>query len=166
MTVIVLAMHGSPPKDYPSADLREFFKFHMIHEVGGEFPRAMHHKYDILHSKMRDWPRLVTNDPIWDASNKLAEELSKITERQVIVGFNEFCGPSIDEALEKAALTGEDEILVITPMMTPSGEHSEIDIPESIEKARERHSSVSFRYAWPFDVTVVASFLAEQLSHH
>ena len=159
-------MHGSPPKDYPSSDLREFFKLHMMYEVGGGFPQAMHHKYDILHIKMRDWPRTATNDPFWEASNNLAEELSRVTKKQVIVGFNEFCGPSIDEALEKAASLETDAVIVVTPMMTSGGDHSEIDIPQSIERVKVRHPSVSFRYAWPFELTAVASFLAEQLSHH
>ncbi len=166
MATIVLAMHGSPPKDYPSADLKEFFKLRMMHEVGGSFPQAMYHKYDKLHTKMRDWPRTADNDSFWNASNKLAEELSRITRKKVVVGFNEFCSPSIDEALENAALTEVDEVIVITPIMTPGGEHSEIDIPESIERVQERNPNVSFRYAWPFELTEVASFLAEQLSRY
>jgi sirohydrochlorin cobaltochelatase len=166
MIVIVLAMHGAPPKDYPQSELREFFKLHMMHEVGGGFPMAMRHKYDQLHSKMRDWPRTNENDPFWVASHMLAEELNRVTGSDVIVGFNEFCGPSVDEALEKAVQSGADDVIVITPMMTPGGEHSEIDIPHSIERVTELHPHISFRYAWPFELTAVASFLAEQLSNH
>jgi sirohydrochlorin cobaltochelatase len=167
MTTIVLAMHGAPAKDYPSSDLMEFFKLHMALEHGGDgFPQAMHHRHDAMDEKIRQWPRTADNDPFWEASYKLAEELSKVTGNQVVVGFNEFCSPSIDEALETAVLTGAKDIIVITPMMTPGGEHSEIDIPHSIEKATERHPNVSFRYAWPFELTAVATFLAEQLSNH
>jgi sirohydrochlorin cobaltochelatase len=167
MTVIVLAMHGAPAKDIPSSELMEFFKLHMALEHGSAgFPAAMLHKHDEMDDKIRKWPRNAENDPFWDASHKLAEELSRITSHVVIVGFNEFCSPSIDEALETAVLSGAHEIVVITPMMTPGGEHSEIDIPQSIERVQESHPGVSFRYAWPFDLSAVASFLAEQLSNH
>lgn len=166
MTTIILAMHGAPPNDYSRSDLKDFFKLHMMHETGGGFPQAMHQRYDELHEKMRDWPRTPENDPFWDASQRLAEELSRITGNDVIVGFNEFCGPSVDEALESGVQAGSNEIIVITPMMTPGGEHSTVDIPESIKLAQERHPSVSFHYAWPFDRTAVATFLAEQLSNH
>ena len=164
MTVIVLAMHGAPPKDYPGSELMEFFKLHMALEHGDGFPQAMIHKHDEMDDKIRQWPRTAKNDPFWYASHKLAQEMNRITGYDVIVGFNEFCSPSIDESLESAVQSGTDEIIVITPMMTPGGEHSEIDIPQSIERAQESHPDVSFRYAWPFDLSVVASFLAEQLS--
>ena len=165
MTVIVLAMHGAPPKDYPKTDLIDFFKLHMMHDVGPDgFPIAMHKRHDMLHDKMREWPRTPKNDPFWDASQNLANELSRVTGHDVIIGFNEFCGPSIDEALEKAVSIGTDKVIVVTPMMTPGGEHSAVDIPESIGRAKERHPDVSFHYAWPFDIKSVASFLADQIS--
>lgn len=167
MTTIILAMHGSPPNDYSSSDLMEFFRLHMALEHGAEgFPQAMHHKHDELDSKIRQWPRTAENDPFWEASHKLAEELSKVTGNDVVVGFNEFCSPSIEESLEKAVMSGADDVVVITPMMTPGGEHSENDIPQSIARAKERHPHVSFRYAWPFELATVASFLAEQISNH
>lgn len=167
MTMIVLAMHGAPPKDFPGSELMEFFKLHMALEHGGdEFPQAMHHKHDEMDRKIRQWPRTDENDPFWEASHKLAKELSEVTGNDVVVGFNEFCSPSIDDALENTVLSGANEVIVITPMMTPGGEHSEIDIPHSIEKAQERHPNVSFRYAWPFEPMAVASFLAEQISNH
>jgi sirohydrochlorin cobaltochelatase len=167
MTSVVLAMHGAPPKDFPSSELMEFFKLHMALEHGsGAFPQAMHLKHDELDNKIRQWPRTAENDPFWDASHKLAEELSRVTGNEVFVGFNEFCSPSIDESLEEAALSGTVDIIVITQMMTPGGEHSEIDIPKSIERAQERHLDVTFKYAWPFELTAVASFLAQQISNH
>jgi sirohydrochlorin cobaltochelatase len=157
-------MHGAPPKDYPSSDLIEFFKLHMAleHSASG-IPQAMREKHDTLDIQIRSWPRTAENDPFWDASYNLAKELSKITGYEVIVGFNEFCSPSIEDALKQAADAGSDEIIVITPMMTPGGEHSEDDIPQSIERVKKIHPHVSIRYAWPFDRTAVASFLSQQL---
>lgn len=167
MTTIVLAMHGAPANDYPSSELMEFFRLHMALEHGGDgFPQAMHHKHDAMDEKIRQWPRTADNDPFWDASHKLAEELSRVTGNDVVVGFNEFCSPSIEDALETAVSSGADDIIVITPMMTPGGEHSEVDIPDSLARAKELHPHVTFRYAWPFDLGAVASFLAEQISNH
>ncbi|MFW9960040.1 MAG: sirohydrochlorin chelatase [Candidatus Thorarchaeota archaeon] len=167
MKTIVLAMHGAPPKDYPSSELMEFLKLHMTleHSVSA-FPQAMYSKHNDLNEKIRKWPRTKENDPFWWASHELAGELSRITRHEVIVGFNEFCGPSIDEALENAVSLETDEVIVITPMMTPGGTHSENDIPNSIASAQERHPNVSFKYAWPFELKVVAEFLARQLSNH
>jgi len=160
-------MHGAPPKDYPPSDLMEFFTLHMALEHGSPgFPQAMRQKHDELEDKIRQWPRTTENDPFWYASHQLAVELSKISGHDVIVGFNEFCRPSVDEALEQAVELGADDIIVITPMMTQGGEHSEDDIPQSIVRVRERHPHVSIRYAWPFSRTAVASFLAEHLSDH
>ncbi len=92
--------------------------------------------------------------------------MSSKTGYEVVVGFNEFCGPSVEEALGEAVSKGATEVIVITPMMTPGGEHSEVDIPEAIERVKEKHPDVTFRYAWPFKETAVTSFLAEQLSNH
>ncbi|MHA1964681.1 MAG: sirohydrochlorin chelatase [Candidatus Thorarchaeota archaeon] len=167
MTVIVLAMHGAPPKDFPGSELMEFFKLHMAleHSTDG-IPPSMQNKHDEMDRKIRQWPRNVENDPFWDASHKLAKELSRVTGHEVVVGFNEFCSPNIDEALEKAVILGADNVIVVTPMMTPGGEHSEVDIPQSIKRAQERHPDASFRYAWPFELRAVATFLAGQLSNH
>ncbi|MFW9795044.1 MAG: sirohydrochlorin chelatase [Candidatus Thorarchaeota archaeon] len=163
---IVLAMHGAPPKDYPHSELLEFFKLHMALEHGSEFPQAMHKKHDEMEWRIRTWPRNSENDPFWDASHRLSEELSKVTGKKVFLGFNEFCRPSVVEALEEAVSSGVCEIFVITPMMTPGGEHSEVDIPQLIKQARIRHPDVSFKYAWPFELASVANFLAEQLSNY
>ncbi|MFW9964043.1 MAG: CbiX/SirB N-terminal domain-containing protein [Candidatus Sifarchaeia archaeon] len=167
MTTILLAMHGSPPKDFPRSELMEFFKLHMVldHDDSG-IPQAKRLKHDELENKIRKWPRSSANDPFWEASRRLAEELSRITGKNVFVGFNDFCNPSIDDALEEVVLSGSNDVVVITPMMTPGGEHSEVDIPGSIQRAQERHPRVTFRYAWPFELASVARFLAEQISNH
>jgi sirohydrochlorin ferrochelatase len=47
--------------------------------------------------------------------------------------------------------------------MTRGGEHSEVDIPAAIERARARHPGVAFVYVWPFETAAVARFLAAQV---
>ena len=110
------------------------------------------------------WPRNAGNDPFWVASLDLAERLSRAAGQPVIVGFNEFCAPSLDEALDQAAARGPVQVRVVTPMMTRGGEHAESDIPAAVEAARGRHPGVAFVYTWPFPVSEVARFLAEQMA--
>ena len=51
-------------------------------------------------------------------------------------------------------------------MMTRGGEHSEKDIPEAIERARKKYPKPKFSYVWPFNISKVATFLAEQIKEH
>jgi sirohydrochlorin cobaltochelatase len=48
-------------------------------------------------------------------------------------------------------------------MFTPGGSHSEIEIPEILAQLRPLYPHVTIRYAWPFDLDLVASTLAEQI---
>ena len=112
---------------------------------------------------MRAWPRTPDNDPFHAGTQELAGHLRQVTGLEVIAGFNEFCAPSLDEALDQAAGRA-DSVVVVTPMMTRGGEHSEIDIPAAIERARERHPRLAIRYAWPFETGAVAQFLAAQIT--
>jgi sirohydrochlorin cobaltochelatase len=168
--VIVLAVHGMPPADFPREELQEFFGLHARVEHAVE-ERAMRHgamaevqrRHAELHAKMRAWPRTPANDPFCAASHALAATLARMTGQEVIVGFNEFCGPSLDEALDKAVLSEVDRVLVTTPMMTRGGEHAEVDIPEAIRRAQVRYPQASIDYVWPFADAAVAGFLADQL---
>ncbi len=164
----MLAMHGVPPKDFPRSELIELMRLHMAmdHSHGHDVNLELKARHDELDEKIRRWKRTSQNDPFWAASQSLSVTLSRITGNAVTVGFNEFCGPSVEEALDEAVSRGGNEIIVITPMMTPGGEHSEVDIPGAIERARKKHSHVTIRYAWPFNEIAVATFLAEQLSNH
>jgi sirohydrochlorin cobaltochelatase len=48
-------------------------------------------------------------------------------------------------------------------MFTPGGSHSEVEIPEILEHLRPQYPGVELRYAWPFDLSLVAGTLAEQV---
>ena len=164
--VIVLAMHGAPPNDFPKHKIAELMGLHMRLEHTHGLERAgLEQRHDELEARMREWPRTPDNDPFWAGTQELAEQLRHASGSEVIVGFNEFCAPSLDQALDRAAEQTADEVVVITPMMTRGGEHSEEDIPAAIERARERHPGLSIRYVWPFDTSAVAEFLAAQIAH-
>jgi sirohydrochlorin cobaltochelatase len=163
-TIIVLAMHGAPPDDFSQLQVVLLVGLHMVLEhITGPVHTLLERYHAKLDTKIRTWPRTAQNDRFYTASNELAAQLGQVTGYEVIVGFNEFCAPGLDGALDQAAVQGTDRIIVVTPMMTPGGEHSEEDIPAAIKHAKERHPRVTFVYTWPFEVNDVARFLATQL---
>ncbi|MHA1906572.1 MAG: sirohydrochlorin chelatase [Candidatus Thorarchaeota archaeon] len=166
-TIIVLAMHGVPPKGFPEMEIAEMFRLHMQLEhmpIDETNPILKRHRE--LDSKVRNWTRTPENDPYWAASNEIARLLVEKTNSRVVVGFNEFCAPSILEAIDQAASESPDRIVVVTPMMTRGGEHSEVDIPEAIDQAKEKHNSIEIVYAWPFDSSAVVELLSNQIDSH
>lgn len=162
--IVVLAMHGTPPRDLPPQVMGEWFGLHgrLEHAQGAE-REALEKRFAELDARMRNWPRTAANDPFHASSLELAAQLQQATGLQVLVGFNEFCAPSLDEALEEAIRAGADKVIVVTPMMTRGGEHAERDIPTAIERVQQRHTAVSIVYAWPFDSGEVARFLARRV---
>ena len=165
-TILVLAMHGAPPNDFPTSELAEFMNLHnQLEHVLEPRKVSIQIRYLELQAKLRAWPRTSANDPFFAGSITLAKHLEEISELPVVLGFNEFCGPSLEEALEQAA-TKAKQVLVITPMMTRGGEHSERDIPTAIRLVQAHHPGVIFKYVWPFDTNEVARFLSDQLKKY
>jgi sirohydrochlorin cobaltochelatase len=164
-TIIVLAMHGAPPKDFPRRELSEFFGHHArLEHASGEERMRLQQRHDELEGQLRAWPRTVENDPFYAASHEIAEHLAQATGLEVRVGFNEFCAPSLDEALGLAVQQGARRVVVTTLMLTRGGGHAEHDIPAAIDRARQRHPGAVIDYAWPFDPADVADFVAKQLA--
>ncbi len=161
--VIVLAMHGEPPNDFPRDEFASFFALHARLHYAGTTDEDLHHRYAVLDAKMRGWPRTAENDPFYAASQQMANQLRETTGLEVVVGFNEFCGPTVEQAIEEAVAGKAENIVVVTPMMTPGGIHAEIQIPATVKQAQARHPGVSIRYAWPFDLSEVAQFLAKRI---
>ena len=161
-TALVLVMHGAIPRDFPREELREYFQLHeqVEHGRGSEELRA---RYEELERRLRGWPRTAENDPFYAGSQELAEALQAATGLKVWLAFNEFCAPSTPEALRQAYEAGARRIIVLTPMMTRGGGHSERDIPRDIARFRERYPDAQVEYLWPLDPRDVARFLAEQL---
>ena len=165
--VIVLAMHGAPPMDFPKEELSEFFKLHVQMESVPEHARsAIKPRYDELETRIRTWPRTLENDPFFAGASEMANRLSEISGHEVIIGFNEFCSPTLEEAILQAGRRSPEKIIVITPMMTKGGEHAQMDIPTAIEKAQSLNPDVPVVYAWPFDEVDVAKFLLAQVEKY
>jgi len=168
--VIILVMHGAPPKDFPQHEMHEYFTLHGQLGEAHDHPSPGDHghshirqRFAELENKMRLWPRNAENDPFHAGSQALARELQRVTGLEVQLAFNEFCAPSLEVALEQAVSSGADRIIAITPMMTSGGAHSELDIPSILDRARSRHPQVRFIYAWPYEVEDVAQFLSAHL---
>ncbi|UCF08445.1 MAG: CbiX/SirB N-terminal domain-containing protein [Thermoplasmata archaeon] len=162
--VVVLAMHGSPPIDFPKVELTEYFSLHarVGHHSEADH-EALRNRYSHLDDKMRSWPRTPENDPFYAGAMEMAEHIEESSGYKVIVGFNEFCAPTLDAALEQAVSEKPEKVVVLTPMMTRGGEHAEKDIPQAIERAKKVHPQANIVYAWPFEVSEVGGFLASQI---
>jgi sirohydrochlorin cobaltochelatase len=163
--VIVLAMHGAPPLDFPREEMSEFMSLHArVGHARGPDAASLKQRYKALESKMRAWPRTGQNDPFYAGSQDLAKELRRESGLEVIIGFNEFCAPTLDDAFDGAATRQAEKIIVITPMMTRGGEHSAIDIPAAIRRAQQKFSAQKIVYAWPFPTEDIARFLYSQVT--
>ena len=158
--VIVLAMHGVPPRDFPRQELREYFDLSFRREYSPfSLSESELDRLTELERKMRLWPRDEKNDPFYFGSLKIAQALESLAGCEVILGFNEFCAPSIEEALEEACRRKAETVLVLTPMLTPGGEHAAREIPEAIKKTKAHHPGIRIIYAWPFEPEEIARFL-------
>jgi sirohydrochlorin cobaltochelatase len=164
--IIVLVMHGVPPNNFPENDMAELFglQARLKHATGAE-RLALERRLLELDAKMRKWPRTAQNDPFYAGSQELAANLSRTTGFEVIVGFNEFCAPSLEDALNEAIAKEAEKVIVITPMMTRGGEHSEVDIPAAVQTVQAKHPEIPILYVWPFKVSEVANFLAAQIAN-
>ncbi len=161
---VVLAMHGVSPRDFPKEEMMELFELHhRIFQASDSERDVLRKRHDVLEEKMRNWPRNPENDPFYGASLEIAHALKKILGTEVFVGFNEFCAPTIEDAIGKAASHSPEKIVVATPMMTRGGEHSEKDIPRAVRRAQELYPGVEIIYAWPYDISDVAGFLAAHI---
>ena len=117
-----------------------------------------------LDQRMRHWPRTPQTDPYRVGLEALAARLRPLLDgARFAIAYNEFCAPTLEEAAEKLIKQGARRIIVVSSMATPGGSHSEIEIPETIEHLRARHPDTTFRYAWPFDLDLIAGLLAEHV---
>lgn len=163
--VVLLIMHGMPPKDFPPQIKRRFFQLrsslgdHAPSDKNDELVREVQE----LDDQMRSWPRNIENDSFSFAAEELRVAMEQRLDVPVIVAFNEFCSPTVDQGFQQARALGSARIVVVTPMMTRGGNHSEEEIPQEIEKARAKYPDVTIDYAWPFANEKMAEFLGSQV---
>lgn len=154
--VYVLVGHGAAPSDVPRPLVQRLKALEGQRRAAGG---AMSDEERELDRQIRHWPRSPATDPYQAGMESIAAHLRARVGR-VVVTYNEFCAPSLDEGLTTLADEGVRDIKVVTTMVTPGGVHAEVEIPETLREFSEKHPDVHVRYAWPFDLEAVAALLA------
>lgn len=161
---VILVGHGGIPKDYPHELVQKLKRLEAKRRASGDPPSAEELE---LGADIRNWPRKPENDPYKTGLEALGQQL-KTRLKGVYFGlaYNEFCGPTLEEAIRAMVVSGVLEVTVVSSMFTPGGSHSEIEIPEIIERMKKEHPHVTLQYAWPFNLGMVAAMLVDHLSHY
>lgn len=154
-SAVVLVGHGSVATDVPRPLIQQLRALEQQRRASGA---AMLDEEIELDQKVRRWPRNPASDPYKAGIDAIAERLRARVGR-VVVAFNEFCAPSLEEALHELAKEGVVQVTVVTTMLTPGGLHSEVEIPESVRALQHAYPEIRIRYAWPFDLDAVAGLL-------
>ncbi|MFO0731520.1 MAG: CbiX/SirB N-terminal domain-containing protein [Nitrospiraceae bacterium] len=158
---VVLVGHGGIPKDCPQDLVTKLKRLESQRRRAGLPPGAEELELD---AKIRQWPRTSETDPYQTGLEKVAIELRRSLNGTLFgIAYNEFCAPTLEDAVEDLIRQGATQVTVITTMFTPGGSHSEIEIPEILDQLRPKHPGIDLRYAWPFDLQTVARTLADQL---
>jgi len=158
---VVLVGHGGLPRDFPRELVLELKQLERARRAG---QAAVSRREGELEQQLRHWPRTPETDPYRYGLFEIADRLrAKLGATPLYVAFNEFCAPSVAEALTAAISDGAHRVVVVPSMLTPGGSHSEVEIPESIARVQKHHPNVQLVYAGPFDPTPVAELLAGRI---
>lgn len=158
---IVLVGHGGVPKDCPHELVRKLKQLEAQRRAAGK-PMSPEEKE--LDWKIRRWPRTPQNDPYKGGLEALADQLRPLLNGdRLAVAYNEFCAPTLEEAVEALIKEGMTDITVVSSMFTAGGSHAEIEIPEEVAALKQAHPAITIRYAWPFDKSLVAGMIASHL---
>lgn len=158
---VVLVGHGGIPKGYPADLVSKLKRLEAQRRAAGV---PMSEEEFELDQKIRLWPRTPEIDPYQAGLELLASQLKPLIDgAHFSTAYNEFCTPTLEEAIEKQIADGAKDITVVSTMFTPGGSHSEYEIPEEMEELRQKHPNVNLTYAWPFDLTKVAGMLSEHI---
>ncbi|HWF59054.1 MAG TPA: CbiX/SirB N-terminal domain-containing protein [Nitrospira sp.] len=158
---VILVGHGGIPKGCPQELVTKLKRLEAQRRTAQLPPSSEELELD---AKIRQWPRTAETDPYQAGLEAVATRLrSQLKDALFAVAYNEFCAPTLEESVEALIKQGARHITVTTTMFTPGGSHSEVEIPEILDHLRPQYPSVVLRYAWPFDLELVANTLAEQI---
>jgi sirohydrochlorin cobaltochelatase len=161
MRGVVLVGHGGIAKDCPAELVSRLKRLEAQRRAAGTIPSAEEQELD---ATIRRWPRTAATDPYRAGLEAVGAALRPLLNGAIFaLAYNEFCTPSVAEAIEDLIRQGATHITVVTTMFTPGGAHSEIEIPEILHGLRARHPEIAIQYAWPFDASTIAQILNEQV---
>ncbi len=161
MKGVVLVGHGGIPKDCPQDLVTKLKRLEAQRRAAKQQPSQEELE---LNQKIRRWPRTKETDPYQSGLEAVGAMLRPYLNGALFaMAYNEFCAPTLEEAVEDLVKQGVTSITVLTTMFTPGGSHSEVEIPEILDHLRPLYPTVELRYAWPFDLQLIAKTLSEQL---
>ncbi len=159
---VILVGHGGVPSDAPGQLISELKGLEAARRARGA--PEMDEREAELDRTIRTWPRTKETDPYKYGLEAVLEELRpRLGERRVIEAYNEFCAPSVEDAIAGLVAEGATHITLLTTMFTRGGSHAEFEIPELVKLACKQYPGVAIEYVWPFDLTRVADFLASHV---
>ncbi len=158
---VVLVGHGGIPKDCPQELVARLKRLEAQRRAAKQPPSQEELELDMT---IRRWHRTVETDPYQAGLETVAARLRpQLAGALFAVAYNEFCAPTLEESIEALIQQGATHITVATTMFTPGGSHSEVEIPDILDHLRPQYPGVELRYAWPYDLQLVATTLAEQI---
>ena len=159
---VVLIGHGGTPSDIPKPMVGELKRLEAERQARRE--TVMSPRETELDKIVREWPRTPATDPYkFGVEEILAALTPKLGGRKIVAAYNEFCAPSVENAIEGLVKEGFTRIRLISTMFTRGGIHAEYEIPALVLEERKKHPGVAIEYAWPFDANFIADFLSAQL---
>jgi sirohydrochlorin cobaltochelatase len=158
---VILVGHGGIPKGCPLGLVNKLKRLESQRRAAGTQISAEELDLD---AKIRHWPRTPETDPYQTGLESVGAQLrAALGDVLFAVAYNEFCAPTLEESVQDLIRKGATHITVTTTMFTPGGSHSEVEIPDILDHVRIQYPEVAIRYAWPFDLSLVANTLAEQI---
>jgi sirohydrochlorin cobaltochelatase len=160
---IILVGHGGIPKGFPSDQVSKLKRLEAQRRAAGQPMSAEELELD---TKIRTWPRTPETDPYQAGLEALGAQMKTMVNGSLFaLAYNEFCGPTLEQAVEDLIKQGAQSITVVSTMFTPGGSHSEYEIPEEMEELRHKHPEVTLQYAWPFNLSHVSKMLVEHIEN-
>jgi len=158
---VILVGHGGIPKGCPQELVTKLKRLEGQRRAAKMPPSLEELELD---TKIRRWPRTPETDPYQSGLESVAAQLrANLGEVLFAVAYNGFCAPTLKESVEDLIKKGATHITVTTTMFTPGGSHSEVEIPEILEQLRKQYPDIVLRYAWPYDMDLIAAMLATQV---
>lgn len=162
--VVVLAMPGVLPKDFPPHERHVLYRLRarMKYISVNKHPEDEDRLNELLR-KARCWPRTAQNDPLHFSAQELASELSQVTGYRVILGFNQYDTPTLEEALVQAFAREAEKIVLINPLAANGVSLAKSESFISNQRIQNRCLEIQVDFSYSFSADKMVELLEEQL---